>query len=169
MQVSVPVDTTPLGWRAGSTCIVTYGPRLFMPRAEPGPPASKRSKSTRRIVVKQMRIGILSKLAFSASVLCLSVGTGRATMRVVQKEISVSRALAGHVFVQGTHAPARVCRLSSLAPTGKLFSRPRRPMQRDASLWKSQRRESYFTSACQHRAWIFTDSEFASTTTQRAT
>jgi len=42
----------------------------------------------------------------SVSVLFLSVGTGHATMRVVQKEISVSRALAGHVLVRGTDAPA---------------------------------------------------------------
>lgn len=36
----------------------------------------------------------------------LALGTGHSTIRVVQKEISVSRALAGHVLVQGTNAPA---------------------------------------------------------------
>ncbi|MGC1482659.1 MAG: carboxypeptidase regulatory-like domain-containing protein [Candidatus Acidiferrum sp.] len=49
---------------------------------------------------------ILRQIVFSASALFLTVGTGLATMRVVQKEISVSRALTGHVLVQGTDAPA---------------------------------------------------------------
>ena len=41
-----------------------------------------------------------------ALVLLLAVQTGRTTMLVVQKEISVSRALAGHVLVRGTDEPA---------------------------------------------------------------
>lgn len=49
---------------------------------------------------------ILRQFAFAVSILFLSVGTGNATMRVVQKGISVSRALAGHVLVKGTDAPA---------------------------------------------------------------
>ena len=53
-----------------------------------------------------MSMTILRQLVFSLSVLFFSVETGHATMRVVQKEISVSRALAGHVLVQGTDAPA---------------------------------------------------------------
>jgi len=38
--------------------------------------------------------------------LFLTMETGHSTMRVVQKKISVSRALAGHVLVQGTDEPA---------------------------------------------------------------
>jgi len=49
---------------------------------------------------------ILRQFAFAVSILFLSVGTGNSTMRVVQKEISVSRELAGHVLVKGTDAPA---------------------------------------------------------------
>jgi hypothetical protein len=49
---------------------------------------------------------ILSQLVSWVLVLFLSVGTGNATMRVIQKEVSISRALAGHVLVQGTDAPA---------------------------------------------------------------
>jgi hypothetical protein len=49
---------------------------------------------------------ILRQLVLSVSILFFSVGTENATMRVVQKEISVSRALAGHVLVKGTDAPA---------------------------------------------------------------
>ena len=41
-----------------------------------------------------------------ALVLLLAVGTGYATERVMQKKISVSRALAGHVLVRGTDEPA---------------------------------------------------------------
>jgi 5-hydroxyisourate hydrolase-like protein (transthyretin family) len=41
-----------------------------------------------------------------ALVLLLAVGTGYSTERVMQKKISVSRALAGHVLVQGTDEPA---------------------------------------------------------------
>jgi|SRR5208282_1399917 5-hydroxyisourate hydrolase-like protein (transthyretin family) len=53
-----------------------------------------------------MSMKILRQFAFAVSILFLSVGTGNATMRVVQKEISVSRELAGHVLVKGTDAPA---------------------------------------------------------------
>lgn len=53
-----------------------------------------------------MNMRISRQLALSVSVFFLSVGIGHATMRVVQKEISVSRALAGHVLVRGTDAPA---------------------------------------------------------------
>ena len=41
-----------------------------------------------------------------ALVLLLVVGTGYSTERVMQKKISVSRALAGHVLVRGTDEPA---------------------------------------------------------------
>ncbi len=41
-----------------------------------------------------------------ALVLLLAVGTGYSTERVMQKKISVSRALAGHVLVRGTDEPA---------------------------------------------------------------
>jgi 5-hydroxyisourate hydrolase-like protein (transthyretin family) len=40
-----------------------------------------------------------------ALVLLLAVGTGYSTERVMQKKISVSRALAGHVLVRGTDEP----------------------------------------------------------------
>jgi hypothetical protein len=53
-----------------------------------------------------MSIKILRQFAFAVSILFLSAGTGNATMRVVQKEISVSRELAGNVLVKGTDAPA---------------------------------------------------------------
>ena len=53
-----------------------------------------------------MSLKILRQFAFAVSILFLSVGTGNATVRVVQKEISVSRELAGHVLVKGTDAPA---------------------------------------------------------------
>jgi 5-hydroxyisourate hydrolase-like protein (transthyretin family) len=42
-----------------------------------------------------------------ALVLLLAVGTGYSTTLVVQKEVSVSRALAGRVLVRGTDEPAR--------------------------------------------------------------
>jgi 5-hydroxyisourate hydrolase-like protein (transthyretin family) len=45
-------------------------------------------------------------LVFAMSVFFLSVGTGHATELVVQRTISASRALAGHVLVGGTNAPA---------------------------------------------------------------
>jgi len=41
-----------------------------------------------------------------ALVLLLAVGSGYSTERVMQKKISVSRALAGHVLVRGTDEPA---------------------------------------------------------------
>lgn len=53
-----------------------------------------------------MSMKFLRQLIYSMSILFFSVGTGNATIRVVQKEISVSRALAGHVLVKGTDAPA---------------------------------------------------------------
>ncbi len=40
-----------------------------------------------------------------ASALLLAVGTGYSTMVVVQKDVSVSRALAGHTVVWGTEEP----------------------------------------------------------------
>lgn len=49
---------------------------------------------------------ILRQLAFSVLVLFFSAGTGHATIRIVQQEISVSRALTDHVLVKGTDAPA---------------------------------------------------------------
>ena len=39
-------------------------------------------------------------------VLFLAVGTGHSTMTVVQKQISVSRKLAGHAEIGGTNVPA---------------------------------------------------------------
>jgi hypothetical protein len=53
-----------------------------------------------------MTMRILKQLEFLALVLFLAGQTGYATTLVVQKEISVSRALAGHVLVRGTDEPA---------------------------------------------------------------
>lgn len=39
--------------------------------------------------------------------LFLTVSVGYSTMRVVQKEVTVSRALAGRIYVKGTSMPAR--------------------------------------------------------------
>ena len=47
------------------------------------------------------------RLVMLALVLLLAVGTGYSTTLVVQKEVSVSRALAGHVLVRGSDEPAR--------------------------------------------------------------
>jgi hypothetical protein len=41
-----------------------------------------------------------------ALVLLVTIGTGYSTERVMQKKISVSRALAGHVVIRGTDEPA---------------------------------------------------------------
>ena len=54
-----------------------------------------------------MSMRIPHRLVLLALVLLLAVGTGYSTMRVTQKKISVSRALAGHVLVRGTDEPAR--------------------------------------------------------------
>ncbi len=49
---------------------------------------------------------ILKQLVFLALVFFLAGQTGYATTLVVQREISVSRALAGQVLVKGTDEPA---------------------------------------------------------------
>lgn len=49
---------------------------------------------------------IPKQLVFLALVLFRAVPTGHATTLVVQKEISVSSALIGHVLVRGTDEPA---------------------------------------------------------------
>jgi 5-hydroxyisourate hydrolase-like protein (transthyretin family) len=53
-----------------------------------------------------MTMRILKQLVFLVLVLFLAGQTGHATTLVVQKKISVSRALAGHVLVRGTDEPA---------------------------------------------------------------
>lgn len=53
-----------------------------------------------------MTMRILKQLVFLALVLFLAGRTGYATTLVVQKKISVSRALAGQVLVKGTDEPA---------------------------------------------------------------
>jgi hypothetical protein len=53
-----------------------------------------------------MTMRILKQLVFLALVLFLAGQSGYATTLVVQKEISVSRALAGQVLVKGTDEPA---------------------------------------------------------------
>jgi len=53
-----------------------------------------------------MTMRILKQLVFLTLVLSLAGQTGYATTLVVQKEISVSRALAGQVLVKGTDEPA---------------------------------------------------------------
>lgn len=54
-----------------------------------------------------MTITIPERLVLLGLVFFLPIETGNATMLVVQKEISVSRALAGHVVVRGSDEPAR--------------------------------------------------------------
>jgi hypothetical protein len=49
---------------------------------------------------------IPKQIALLTLIFSLAVETGYSTLRVVQKEISVSRTLAGHVLVQGTDEPA---------------------------------------------------------------
>lgn len=49
---------------------------------------------------------IFKQLGLLALILFLAAQTGYATTLVVQKEISVSRALAGQVLVKGTEGPA---------------------------------------------------------------
>jgi hypothetical protein len=53
-----------------------------------------------------MTMRIPKQLVLLTLILFLAVETGHSTMTVVQKEISVGRALAGHVLVQGTDEPA---------------------------------------------------------------
>src|ERR1700740_837838 len=53
-----------------------------------------------------MTMRILKQLVFLALVLFLAGQTGHATTLVVQKEIFVTRALAGQVLVKGTDEPA---------------------------------------------------------------
>lgn len=55
---------------------------------------------------QEMTMRILKQLVFLSLVLFLAMPTGHATTLVVQKEISVSRALTGHVLVRGTEEPA---------------------------------------------------------------
>ena len=55
-----------------------------------------------------MTMRVPSKFALLAAVLLFAVGTVRATELVTQKEISVSRALAGHVLVWGTEPASGV-------------------------------------------------------------
>lgn len=49
---------------------------------------------------------MLYRFVLLALVLLLAVGAGYSTERVMQKKISVSRALAGQVLVRGTDEPA---------------------------------------------------------------
>jgi len=53
-----------------------------------------------------MIMSISKRLVLLALALFLAVEVGHATTRVMQREISVSRALAGHVLVRGTDEPA---------------------------------------------------------------
>jgi len=48
----------------------------------------------------------LKRFAFLILVVFLAVRTGHSTQSVVQQEISISRALVGHVLVLGTDEPA---------------------------------------------------------------
>lgn len=53
-----------------------------------------------------MRIKTPYRVALVALVLFLAVGTGSSTTLVLQKKVSVSGDLAGHVLVRGTDEPA---------------------------------------------------------------
>jgi hypothetical protein len=52
-------------------------------------------------------------------ILFWAVGSAHATMRVIQKKVSVSRSLAGHVRVRGTEAPASGVRVDLCSPEWK--------------------------------------------------
>jgi len=54
-----------------------------------------------------MTMRIPYRLVILAMVLFLAVGTGYSTTLVMQREVSVSGALAGRVLVRGTDEPAR--------------------------------------------------------------
>lgn len=54
-----------------------------------------------------MTTRIPHRLALLALVLLFAVGRGYPTTRIVQQQVSVSRALAGQVLVRGTDEPAR--------------------------------------------------------------
>jgi hypothetical protein len=53
-----------------------------------------------------MIMRIAKQLLALAFILFLACATGYSTMVVVQKEVSISRSLAGHVYVRGTNSPA---------------------------------------------------------------
>jgi hypothetical protein len=53
-----------------------------------------------------MTMRIPHRLVLLVLVLVLAVGSAYPTTRVVQQQVSVSRALAGHVLVRGTDEPA---------------------------------------------------------------
>jgi len=95
----------------------------------------------------------------AALALCLSlVGTVRATELVTQKEISVSRALAGHVLVWETE-PVSGVTVELCAADWKTVFRSTKTDERDTSNWNNQEWESCFISEYPHPAWIFTSSE----------
>lgn len=60
-----------------------------------------------------------SQIVLLGIVLLFAVGVGHSTMRVVQKEISVSPALAGHAYVRGTNAPAADIEVDLCSPDWK--------------------------------------------------
>jgi 5-hydroxyisourate hydrolase-like protein (transthyretin family) len=66
-----------------------------------------------------MTMRIPHRLAILALVLLLAVGAGYSTERVMQKKISVSRALAGHVLVRGTDEPANGVTVELCSPDWK--------------------------------------------------
>ena len=53
-----------------------------------------------------MTMKIPARIVLLMMILFLAAEAGHSTMRVVQKEVSVSREQAGHVLVQGTDEPA---------------------------------------------------------------
>ncbi len=62
---------------------------------------------------------IPKRLVLLAQVLFLAVKSGHSTMLVVQKEISVSRALVGHVLVRGIDKPAGGVKVELCGPDWK--------------------------------------------------
>jgi hypothetical protein len=83
-----------------------YYPGMGTKRNEKSGSVGHPAKSTRGDHHQEMIMRVSKQLALLALVLFLAVETGHSTMRVVQKEISVSRALAAHVLVRGTDEPA---------------------------------------------------------------
>jgi 5-hydroxyisourate hydrolase-like protein (transthyretin family) len=116
-----------------------------------------------------MSMRIPRQIVFSVSALFLTVVTGLATMRVVQKEISVSRALAGHVLVQGTDAPADGVTVELCSSDWKTVLASTKTDEKGRFSLVKPASGNCSISGCRHQVWIFTNFEFVSTSMQRTT
>jgi len=109
-----------------------------------------------------MTMRILKQLVFLTLVLFLAGQTGYATTLVVQKEISVSRALAGQVLVKGTDEPADGVTVELRSSDWKTVLASTKTDAKGTFPLNLRRAESSSTSECRHRVWIFTSFEYAS-------